>query len=230
MSKSINIAIDGPAGAGKSSAARLIAKEMNYTYIDTGAMYRAIALQVIRQGIDIHDEQRMKKMLSEISIDLAYTEDGQQQIFLNGEDVSLEIRKPDVGNLASPVSQIPLVREILVHLQKQLALNGGVVMDGRDIGSNVLPNAECKIYLTADVAERARRRWLELQAKGSNATLEQVQADIEQRDKNDCERKLNPLVKVADAHLIDSTNLSLAEVVQTVVRLAKAVLAEHGER
>lgn len=225
MSLKINIAIDGPAGAGKSTVARKVARQLGYIYIDTGAMYRAIALQVLRSGINIDNQQQLDCLLNQVSISLSYTADGEQMIFLNGADVSREIRTAEVSALASPVSQKQAVRSKLVHMQQELARDGGVVMDGRDIGSNVLPNAECKIFLTADLEERARRRFLEMQDKGHKVVLEQLQQDILQRDKNDQERDLNPLLRVADACLVDTTNMSLAEVVETVVQLAQKALA-----
>jgi len=216
----MKIAIDGPAGAGKSSIAKLAAKELGFIYIDTGAMYRAAALYAISNGIEICEKSFTKEVLDKIKIDIKYDESG-QIILLCGEDVSKRIREADVSLGASNIAVIPAVRLKLVDLQRELAAGNNVIMDGRDIGTYVLPDAELKIYLTASVDERATRRVKELIEKGQTADFEQVKKDIAYRDKNDSEREFAPLRQAEDAILIDSTNMTIDEVKNRILSLAK---------
>lgn len=213
----INIAIDGPAGAGKSSISKAVAKKIGIIYVDTGAMYRACALYAIKNNIPITDEA-LKDRLSEIKIELKYTDEG-QRIYLLGEDVSDAIRTPEVSIGASDIAVIPAVRLKLVDMQREIAENNSVIMDGRDIGTYVLPNAEVKIYLTASVEERARRRVLEMQEKGMEADFEEVKKDIAYRDKNDSEREFAPLRQADDAILLDTTSLNFEEAVDRVLEI-----------
>lgn len=217
----INIAIDGPSGAGKSTIAKKIAAILGYIYIDTGAMYRAVALECIRRKIDIlSDENSVVKLISSIDINIEY-KNGEQRIFLNGEDVSDYIRTPEVSMGASSVGTIKAVREKMTELQKNLAKKSNCIMDGRDIGTTVLPNADVKIYLTADVKERAKRRFFELTEKNVSTTYEEVLEDMKNRDLNDSTRLISPLKKADDAHLIDTTLLSLDETLECVKKYIK---------
>lgn len=215
---SYTIAIDGPAGAGKSTIAKRAAKELGFIYVDTGAMYRAMALYFLRNGIAPEDTETIEKKCEEIDVAIQY-QNGVQQVILNGENVSAEIRKEEVGNMASQTSVNPKVREKLVALQRQLAERENVVMDGRDIGTQVLPNATVKIYLTASVEERARRRFLELQQKGVQGNLAQITEDIRERDHRDMTREISPLRQADDAVLVDASDLSIDEVVARVKSL-----------
>ncbi len=220
----ITIAVDGPAGAGKSSVSKAVAKALGIVYIDTGAMYRASALYAIKNGIEITPEN-MDKCLDKIDIDIAYDERG-QRIFLNGEDVSERIREKDVSLGASDIAVIPAVRLKLVDLQRALSKKQSVIMDGRDIGTYVLPDADVKIFLTATSLERARRRCLEMSEKGIDCDLMEVQRDIEYRDKQDSSREFAPLKQADDAVLIDSSNMSFDEVVTKVTEIIKNSGAE----
>ena len=217
---SINVAIDGPAGAGKSTIAKLIAKKMGYIYVDTGAMYRAMALYFIRNGIKPEETQKVSEKCKDADISIAYR-DGEQVVLLDDENVNGLIRTEEVGNMASATSANKNVREKLVELQKKLAANADVVMDGRDIGTVVLPNADVKIYLTASSAVRAKRRYDELVAKGEKADLSTIEADIIERDHRDMTREISPLKQADDAVLVDSSYMTIDEVVQTVVDLIK---------
>ena len=223
--KKISVAIDGPAGAGKSSISKTVAKTLGMVYIDTGAMYRASALYAIRNSIPM-EEEALKKVLDNIVIDIKYSEEG-QLIYLNGEDVSAKIREPEVSMGASAIATVPAVRLKLVELQRELAKKDCVIMDGRDIGTYVLPDAELKIYLTASVEERARRRCLEEAEKGIKSDFNQVMADIEKRDINDMNREFAPLKQAEDAVLVDSTKMSFDEVVDTITQLIKEKMGEH---
>lgn len=214
-----NVAIDGPAGAGKSSVSKEIAKKLGIIYIDTGAMYRAAALYAIEKGIKI-TEENMESCLDDIDIDIKYDERG-QRIFLNGEDVSERIREKDASIGASDVAVIPAVRLKLVDIQRNLAKRSSVIMDGRDIGTYVLPDASVKIYLTASSSERARRRCLEMEEKGMKADFEEVKRDIEYRDYQDSHREFAPLKQADDAQLVDSSNMSFSEVVECIISLIK---------
>lgn len=217
---SINVAIDGPAGAGKSTIAKRVAKELGYIYVDTGAMYRAMALFFIRQGISPENKEAVSSKCLEADISIAY-EEGVQVVLLNGENVNGLIRTEEVGNMASATSVNADVRKKLVELQQKLAAKENVVMDGRDIGTVVLPNAEVKVYLTASSAERARRRYLELQAKGETESLEKIEADIIERDHRDMTREISPLKQAEDAILVDSSDMTIDEVVDTLMTLVK---------
>ena len=215
-----NIAIDGPAGAGKSTIAKKIAKQLGFIYVDTGAMYRAMAIYFLSQGLDVSQEAEIIKACENADISIAY-EDGEQQVILNGDNVTGQLRTEAVGNMASASSAIPEVRVKLVKLQQVLASNSDVVMDGRDIGTAVLPNAKTKIYLTADAHVRAKRRFLELQEKGIEGNLEEIEADINERDYRDMNRAASPLIQAKTAVLVDSSNKSIDEVVDEIIRIYK---------
>ena len=208
------IAIDGPSGAGKSTIAQKVAAILNIDYIDTGAMYRAIGYQISRQGVDMDDAAALSAMLAETDVDLH-----EGKVLLNGEDVSDRIRTPEMSKMASACSALPAVRRKLVELQRAMAKSKSVIMDGRDIGTNVLTDARYKIYLTASVEERARRRYKELLEKGETVTLDEVEADMRQRDYNDSHRQLNPLRKADDAVEIDSTHMNLEQVVERILEI-----------
>ena len=204
----INIAIDGPAGAGKSSLSRKLAADLGYIYVDTGALYRAVGLKFSRQGFDTSLSGDVEEVLKTTTVDIKFVE-GEQRVFLDGEDVSGLIRTPEASMMASAVSALPPVRAFLLDMQRLLAKNNNVVMDGRDIGTVVLPDAKVKIFLTADVEERARRRLLELTEKGEKVSFEEVLADMKQRDYNDSHRAIAPLKQADDAVLADTTELDL---------------------
>ena len=213
-----NIAIDGPAGAGKSTIAKIVAKELGFIYVDTGAMYRSLALACFRDGIDTSDEAAVVAKCESVEVTLGY-EDGTQKVYLNGEDVSAEIRREEIGNLTSAIAVYPGVRKILVALQKDLAAKNDVVMDGRDIGTAVLPNADLKIYLTASVETRAKRRYDELVEKGQTCDLKEIEKDIEDRDYRDMNREVSPLSQADDAVLVDSSDMTIDEVVAKIISL-----------
>ena len=215
------IAIDGPAGAGKSTISKKVAKELGYVYIDTGAMYRTVGLKAVRMGIDTKDEQGVASILPGLDIDIRH-EGVEQHIFLDGENVSDKIRTPEISMAASNVSAIGAVRVALVDMQRKLAENHDVVMDGRDIATFVLPDAEVKIFLTASVEARAERRYRELIEKGESVSLEAVKAEMIQRDKNDSTRKVSPLKVADDATVIDNSDLSLEESVNKVVEFIRS--------
>ncbi len=216
----MNIAIDGPAGAGKSTIARLAAQRLGFIYVDTGAMYRAIALYLLDAKTDIENEEKLKTALAHIKINIAYEKDV-QHVFLNLQDVSAEIRSEKVGNMASRVATFPQVREKLLDLQRDIAAKNDVLMDGRDIGTNILPNAELKIYLTASVEVRAKRRYDELILMGGRPKLDVIKEDIEKRDYQDMNREIAPLRQAEDAVLIDSSDMTIEEVVAKILELAK---------
>ncbi len=220
--KKVNIAIDGPAGAGKSSISKEVAKKLGIVYVDTGAMYRACAVYALENGIEISGEA-IKPHLDDIKIDINYNENG-QQIILNGKDVSDRIREQDATIGSSKIAVIPEVRLKLVELQRSLAESKSVIMDGRDIGTYVLPNADLKIYLTASVTERARRRFIEMQQKGMECNIKDVERDIEFRDKNDSEREFAPLRCAENAILIDSSDLKFDEVCDKIYNMVKKIL------
>lgn len=215
---SFNVAIDGPAGAGKSTVAKAVAADKRFIYVDTGAMYRAMALYFIRKGIGKEDERAISGACKDVEITIAY-EDGVQQVLLNGENVSGLIRTEEVGNMASSTSGYLPVREKLVELQKELAKKTDVVMDGRDIGTCVLPNADVKVYLTASSKVRAERRYRELTEKGMECCLEEIEKDIIERDYRDMHRDLSPLMQAEDAVLLDSSGMTLKEVVDTIEKM-----------
>lgn len=218
--KKISIAIDGPAAAGKSTAAKIIAERLGYIYIDTGAMYRGLTYKALQKNIDIHNGKECFQLLLDTSIKLEPSDQG-QLVFVDGENVTSEIRSQEVTNHVSIVAKHKEVREEMVKRQKLLAKNGGVVMDGRDIGTHVIPHAEVKIFLLASVEERAIRRYKENQAKGINTSLETLKEEIANRDKQDMEREVAPLKKAEDAVEIDTTSKTIEEVVEEIIRLAK---------
>lgn len=213
----MNIAIDGPAGAGKSTIARRVAKEKGYIYVDTGAMYRAIGLYFMNEGVDAENAAAVLEALAAIQVEIKY-EAGEQQVYLNGKNVSKKIRQEAVGNMASKVATKQAVRDKLLDLQRNLAATQDVVMDGRDIGTFVLPNAELKIYLTASVDTRADRRYRELVEKHMPADLEEIKRDIEARDYQDMHRGIAPLTQAEDAYYLDSSALTIDEVVAEIIR------------
>lgn len=210
---SVNIAIDGPAGAGKSTIAKRLAKELGFVYVDTGAMYRAMAYYFLSHGIQPEDEEGIAAACPKIDVTIAY-EKGEQQVLLNGENVNGVIRTEAVGNMASASSVYPVVRNKLLGLQRQLAAKTDVIMDGRDIGTCVLPDAQVKIYLTASSATRAKRRYDELTAKGISCDLSEIEQDIIERDERDMHRETSPLMQAADAVLVDSSMLDIDAVVE----------------
>ena len=213
------IAIDGPAGAGKSTVAQLAAKKLGYTYIDTGAMYRAVAWKVLQQGGEVTDE-KILAVIPDIDVDLSY-ENGKTTVRVDGQDVTGEIRTPEVSHIVSQVAALGPVREKMVDLQRKMAERGGVLMDGRDIATNVLPGADVKIYLTASIAERANRRYKELREKGLAVNLADIERDIAARDKADMEREISPLVQAEDATLLDTTGMTIPEVVARIIGMCR---------
>lgn len=215
---SYNIAIDGPAGAGKSTIAKRVAERLGFIYVDTGAMYRAIAIYFVDHSIDIKDDKAIFNACNDIDISISY-ECGSQQVFLNGINVTSRLRDEAVGNMASVCAKFPVVREKLVRLQQRLAEKEDIVMDGRDIGSVVLPKADVKVYLTASSGERAKRRYLELTAKGLSCNIEKIEEEIIERDRQDMEREISPLIQAEDAVLIDSSNLTIEEVIEKIINL-----------
>lgn len=205
------IAIDGPSGAGKSSLARAAAAQFGFIYVDTGAIYRTVGLAAYRRGLDRHDENAVKAMLPELKIEMRYNEAGEQRMFLNGDDVSAEIREPEISICASDVSALPAVRAFLLEMQRHMAREHSVIMDGRDIGTVVLPQAELKIFLTASAKARAARRLLELRRKGIESSFEEVLRDIEYRDEQDTARAAAPLKKADDAVLVDTSDIDFEQ-------------------
>jgi cytidylate kinase len=218
------IAIDGPAASGKSTTARELAKELRYVYIDTGAMYRACALQSLLEGIDLRDEKALEKMLENIKIEIIYAETG-NRISLNDKDVSQRIREADITKLSSSIAVIDIVRAKMVELQREMGKQGGVIMDGRDIGTVVFPDADFKFFMIADVKTRAKRRWIEAQEKKENLSLEQIKQELIWRDKNDSTRANSPLKKAADAIEIDTSDLTISE----QVAFLKKIIAGENE-
>ena len=215
-----NVAIDGPAGAGKSTIAKMVAKKMNLIYVDTGSMYRAMALACIRQGIKADEHEKVAETIKSLNISLEY-EDGVQQVILNGENVNAYIRTEEVGNMTSAIATYPEVREKLVAMQQAIAKEKEVIMDGRDIGTCVLKDAPVKIYLSASADERAKRRCSEFEKLGQEYDFEKVKEQIIQRDKNDMTRELNPLRKADDAVEVDTTKMNIEEVKDTIVKTIK---------
>ena len=221
MTKHRSIAIDGPSGAGKSTLARALAKALGYLYVDTGAIYRTVGLQACRTGVDPEDRDGVIALLPGLDISLGYGEDGVQRMFLNGEDVSQAIRQHEISRYASCVSALPEVRAFLLDRQRQLAAEHDVVMDGRDIGTVVLPQADVKIFLTAAPEARARRRWLELQQRGEDTDYETVLRDVMDRDEKDTNRATAPLRQAEDAVLADTTQLDLEQSLDLLIHIAK---------
>lgn len=214
----VNIAIDGPAGAGKSTIAKMVSERLGYIYVDTGALYRTIGLYMSENGVDVESEDELNSALDKIEVRLAYV-DGKQHVILNGEDVESRIRTAEAGNMASIVSAKPAVREKLLGLQRDIALENDIVMDGRDIGTNILPNADVKIYLTASVKERARRRALEFEAKGEACDIEVVEREIAERDRRDMTRAIAPLKCADDAFIVDSSDLNIEETLDAILKI-----------
>ena len=215
-----NIAIDGPAGAGKSTIAKLVAKELGFIYVDTGAMYRGLAVHFLKKGIVLGEVEKIEAACEDAKVELGY-ENGVQQVYLNGENITSQLREEAVGNMASVSSVVPEVRKKLVELQQKLARETDVVMDGRDIGTVVLPDADVKVYLTASVETRAKRRFLELQEKGEPADLAKIAADIEDRDYRDMHRDISPLRQAEDATLVDSSDMTIDQVVERILELCR---------
>jgi CMP/dCMP kinase len=224
MEKKLTIAIDGPAGAGKSTVAQIVAKRLGYVYIDTGAMYRVVTLQALRVGIDMSNETALTALAENIDLRLESQDgDTKPKVWLNGEDVTHEIRTPEVSRHVSVVAQVLGVRSKMVDLQRQMGEAGGVVMDGRDIGTHVLPAADIKIFLTASIEERASRRGRELTEKGFQIDLDCLKSEMTTRDRMDCEREISPLIQAPDAILLDSTTLHIDGVVDRILALTKEV-------
>ena len=219
------IAIDGPSGAGKSSLARRCAAAFGFLYVDTGAIYRTVGLAALRRGIDRRDEAAVKALLPELQIEMCYNEAGEQRMVLNGEDVSAEIRLPEVSICASDVSALPAVRAFLLEMQRKMAREHDVIMDGRDIGTVVLPDADVKIFLTADVAERARRRTAELAQRGTPRPYEEVLREMEERDWNDSHRATAPLRPAEDSEIVDTTHIGFEESLELLLRVIDRRLA-----
>ncbi|RHO82366.1 (d)CMP kinase [Clostridiaceae bacterium AF42-6] len=215
-----NVAIDGPAGAGKSTIAKRIARRLGYIYVDTGAMYRAMAYYLIQNQVDAADQEAIAAACQHADISICY-QDGEQVVLLNGENVNAYLRTEAVGNMASVSSAVPEVRKKLVELQQKLARETNVVMDGRDIGTVVLPDADVKVYLTASVETRAKRRFLELQEKGEPTDLAKIAADIEDRDYRDMHRDISPLRQAEDATLVDSSDMTIDQVVERILELCR---------
>ena len=215
---SMNIAIDGPAGAGKSTFAKRLAKKLGFIYVDTGAMYRAMAYYFLQHDIDAKDEKAIAAACPDVDVTITY-ENGEQQVLLNGENVNGVIRNEEVGNMASSTSVYPVVRKKLVELQRQLAKSADVIMDGRDIGTCVLPDAQVKIYLTASSATRAKRRFDELSEKGVSCDLAEIEKDIIDRDYRDMHRETSPLRQAEDAVLVDSSEMNIDEVVDAIYQV-----------
>ena len=216
-----NIAIDGPAGAGKSTIARRVAKELSFIYVDTGAMYRAMALYLLRKEVNKDDTEQIGNICQDAEISIEY-QNGEQIVLLNGENVNSYLRTEEVGNMASVSSAVPRVREKLLSLQRKLARDMSGVMDGRDIGTTILPDADVKIYLTASSLTRARRRYLELQEKGTVCNLDDIQKDIEERDQRDMNREISPLRQAKDAVLVDSSDLTIQQVVDRILQIFRS--------
>lgn len=216
-----NIAIDGPAGAGKSTIARRVARELSFIYVDTGAMYRAMALYLLRRKVNRDDTEQIGNICQDAEISIEY-QNGEQIVLLNGENVNSYLRTEEVGNMASVSSAVPRVREKLLSLQRKLAKDMSVVMDGRDIGTTILPDADVKIYLTASSLTRAKRRYLELQEKGIVCNLDDIQKDIEERDQRDMSREISPLRQAEDAVLVDSSDLTIQQVVDRILQIFRS--------
>ena len=221
-----NIAIDGPAGAGKSTIAKMVAKELSFVYVDTGAMYRAMSLYFIRNNIDSADKEKIKNVCKDINVTIEYIDD-KQQVILNGENVTDLIRTEEVSNMTSAISVYSEVRQKLMDLQRKLAITRDVIMDGRDIGTTVLPNANIKIFLTADTKVRAKRRYLELTERKTSCNIEEIEKDIIERDKRDMTRAISPLKQAEDAILVDTSNMSIDEVVAEIIKIYRNYITIH---
>lgn len=215
-----NVAVDGPAGAGKSTIAKLVAKKKGYIYVDTGAMYRGLAIHFLDHGIKAGDTEKIIEAAEHADVTIRY-EDGMQQVYVNDENVTARLRSEEVGRMASATSPIPEVRAKLLELQKSLAREQDVIMDGRDIGTCVLPDADVKIFLTASVEKRAKRRYDELVEKGEQCDLKTIEEDIRKRDEQDSTRELAPLRQAEDAHLVDSSDMTIQEVVDAIIAMCR---------
>ena len=215
------VAIDGPGGAGKSSIARAVARELGIVYVDTGAIYRTVGYHVFLRGVDPKDSEAVIRLLPETDVEMSYGEDGLQRMYLNGEDVTDQIRLPEMSMYASNVSAIPEVRDFLMEMQRSMARRSSVVMDGRDIGTVVLPNAEVKIFLTAELEERARRRFKELQERGTPVDFDQIMEEMRQRDYNDSHRATAPLKAAEDAVIVDTTHLDFSGSCRRIIDVIK---------
>jgi len=226
MKKGLIIAIDGPAASGKSTTAQLLAQKLGYVYIDTGAMYRACALKAKKMGIDINDEESIRELLDDIDIRIE-NHNSKNRIYLDGEDVSEDIRADDISALAAAISAIPAVRYKMVELQRKMGEKGGVILDGRDIGTFVFPSAEVKFFLTASPEVRAKRRWLELKQKGINKDFSEVLADLVKRDNNDSQRALAPLKKADDAIEVDTSNMTIEEQTDCLYQIIRSRMEEE---
>lgn len=220
MDKVINIALDGPSGSGKSTIAKILSSHLNILYLDTGAMYRAVALKAIKLGVDTFDEEKVKQFIDNIDLTIKYY-DGAQHTFLDGEDVSEKIREPQVSMAASNISSLKCVRLKMVDMQRKVAMSTSCVLDGRDIGSYVLPNADYKFFITASVEVRAERRYQELVKKGHSVDFEELKKEIEQRDYNDSHREFAPLCQAADAVKIDTSDMTIEQVKDTILSYIK---------
>jgi cytidylate kinase len=218
MKKGIIITIDGPSGAGKGTVAKTLARRLGLTYLDSGAMYRAVALLVQRKRLDINDEKKLRELLLESHISLQSTPDHNLRVFINREDVTEEIRTPEISRLSSAVATKKIVRDVLKGMQRRMALKGNIVADGRDMGTYVFPDADFKFYIDATLDERARRRWLQLKESGIKESIEKVRAELLERDRQDKERKESPLHPARDAVIIDTTNLEIEEVVDMIIK------------
>lgn len=221
MTEHKSIAVDGPSGAGKSTLAKLLAKELGFLYVDTGAIYRTVGLKAYREGVDPEDGAAVTALLPGLNIELKYGGDGLQHMYLDGEDVTDAIRQHEISRYTSCVSAIPAVRDFLLERQRELARTHDVIMDGRDIGTCVLPDAQVKIYLTADPHVRALRRYKELEQKGQTCNLEEIEQDIKERDYRDMHREIAPLRQAPDALYVDSSHMTMEEVVRTIAEAAQ---------
>ncbi|HEY8909952.1 MAG TPA: (d)CMP kinase [Desulfosporosinus sp.] len=219
--QALQIAIDGPAGAGKSTVARIVAKQLNLFYVDTGAMYRAIAYKALQNGVLIEDESSVGQIAKSAEIVLDHSDE--RTVWCDGENITQAIRGPEISRAVSIVAAYPAVRKCLVERQRLEADRGGIVMDGRDIGTHVLPEADVKIFLTASIEERARRRWIELENSGRIIPIDEVAQDIQRRDRQDTEREVSPLEPAQDAVILDTTGLSVTEIVSKIVALTQGV-------
>ena len=226
MKKGLIIAIDGPAASGKSTTAQLLAEKLGYVYIDTGAMYRACALKAKKMGIDFNDEESIRELLDDIDIRIE-NHNSKNRMYLDGEDVSEDIRADDISALASAISAIPAVRYKMVELQRKMGEKGGVILDGRDIGTFVFPTAEVKFFLTASPEVRAKRRWLELKQKGVNKDFSEVLADLVKRDNKDSQRALAPLKKADDAIEVDTSNMTIEEQTDCLYQIIRSRMEEE---
>ena len=224
------VAIDGPAGAGKSTVAKETAKRLHYRYVDTGAMYRAVTLAAIERGADVHEEQQMAAVAATLAMEFRTGPHGKSRLWLEGRDVTWQIRSPRVEAQVSHVAAYPSVREQMVRLQRELARAGGVVLDGRDIGTFVCPAADCKFFLTASLEVRARRRLRQLRRQGHDVTFDRVRADMMERDRQDSERQMAPLEPAVNAIVIDTTSTRVAEVVDRIVSICRTVEAKKASQ